>query len=306
MSRIHRPRSVFVLSLIMLASAAARAEEQKPADDQAAEPAPPYTLTGHIDLVSSYFLRGLTTTYGSTRPYLGPKAADAPESDKPALQWGADFIHSSGLYVGYFGSQINYSYDALGKSYRDRSITRFQNEKSIENDLYGGYSGAFGDVGYTVGATYYYYIHGTASNACETKLGLSYGPFAFNAQTLLKDTNWGNKGDTYWSLVYTKPLPYSITFTTNLAFYTYDKEGKYLGTRDTSGLTTCGPGEIFNVSFCSAGKTTSGAFRHLIFGFSQPIPYTPLIWGLQGIIAGKNRFDVNQGDRVVVTLSAAF
>lgn len=306
MSRIHHPRSVVLLSLISLASVAAHAADEAPAGDKPADAAPPYTLTGHIDLVSRYYLRGLTTTYGSTRPYLGPKAADAPESDKPALQWGTDFVHSSGFYVGYFGSQINYSYDALGKSYKDRSITKFQNQKSIENDLYGGYTGTVGDIGYTIGATYYYYIHGTASNAFETKLGLSYGPFVFTAQTLLKDTNWGNKGDTYWDLIFTQPLPYSLTFTTNLGFYSYDKEGKYLGTRDTSGLTTCNPGEIFNVSFCSAGKTISGGFRHLIFGISQPIPSTPLTWGLQGIIAGKNRFDVNQGDRVLVTLSAGF
>lgn len=31
-------------------------------------PAAPYTFTGHIDLVSRYYLRGATTTYGNALP----------------------------------------------------------------------------------------------------------------------------------------------------------------------------------------------------------------------------------------------
>jgi uncharacterized protein (TIGR02001 family) len=289
------------LSALALAAGSAHA-----ADAPAAEPPPAYTLTGHIDLVSRYYLRGLTKTYGNG-PALGNEFADAPESDKPALQWGADFAHSSGFYLGYWGSQINYSYKRLGESYSDRSITDFQDDKSIENDFYGGYTGSFGDVGYTVGATYYYYINGKNSNAWESKLGLSYGPVAFNVQTLLKDTTWGNDGDTYWSLVYSRPLPYSITFTGTLGFYTYKKEGKFLGTRDTFLGVDCAPGTAFNVSGCFAGSEPIGsAFRTLILGVAQPIAELPVTWNAQWIIPGKNRFDVTQSNKLVVGIVYGF
>src|SRR6476660_662265 len=87
------------------------------ADAPADAPAAPYTVTGHIDLVSRYYLRGATTTYGNALPTLGNKVADAPESDRPALQGGLDFVHESGFYAGYFASSINYSYKQLGRSH---------------------------------------------------------------------------------------------------------------------------------------------------------------------------------------------
>lgn len=296
MSCIHRLKSTACLILLTLSGGVALAADAKP----------PYTLTGHIDLVSRYYLRGATKTYGNGAP-LGNAGADAPESDKPALQWGADYVHTNGFYAGYFGSQINYSYRQLGKSYEDRTITDFQSGKSIENDFYGGYNGTAGDLGYTVGATYYYYIKGEAANALETKLGLSYGPVALNAQTLLADTVWGNKGDTYWSAVYSQSLPYGISFTANLGFYTYKKEGKYLGTTDTLTGTACGAGEAFVVNGCFAGNTpVSNAFRHLILGITQPIGSTPLTWGAQAILAGKNRYGISQSNKLALSLSYGF
>lgn len=264
-------------------------------------------LTGHIDLVSDYILRGASTTYGPSAPGFGNAGADAPESDKPVLQWGADWVHPSGVYLGYFGSQVNYSYKRLGESYADRSILDFQSKKSIENDFYGGYSGKFGDFGYTAGLTGYVYINGKNADAVETKLALSYGDFSVASQTLLNDVVWGNKGDTYWTLNYVKPLPYSITLTTSLGFYTYKKEGKYYGTTDTLTGASCDAGTSFSVNGCFAGKRpTSGGFRHLILGFTQPIGSTGLVWGLQGLLGGDNRFGVKQENKVLASLSYGF
>ncbi len=263
--------------------------------------------TGHVDVVSSYILRGITDTYGPSKPGGGNELADAPESDRPALQWGADWTHPSGFYLGYWASTINYSYKALGKSHNDPSVTDFQDDKSIENDLYGGYTGKIGDFGYTVGMTGYVYINGKNSNALETKLGVSYGDFALNAQTLLKDVVWGNKGDTYWTLNYTKPLLYDIMLNASLGYYTYRKEGKYLGTVDTRTGVDCAAGESFNVNACMAGNAPSGSgFRHLIIGITQPIGSTGVTWGLQGLIGGENRFSVNQDSKLLASLSYGF
>lgn len=267
----------------------------------AADAKPP--LTAHVDLVSRYVLRGVTTTYGNGAP-LGNAGGDAPESDRPALQWGVDYAHASGFYAGYWASQVNYSYAQLGRSWSDRGITEFQRNKSIENDLYAGYNGTVGEFGYTGGLTYYHYLHGQASNAFETKLGLSHGPVALTAQTLLRDVVWGNRGDTYWSAVYSRALPAELTFTANLGFYTYHKQGRYFGATDTLTGAGCAAGEAFVVNGCYAGKAPVGSgFRHLILGLSQPIGDTGLTWAVQAILAGQNRFGVAQGHRMVVSLS---
>ncbi|MDB5775703.1 MAG: hypothetical protein JWP38_1836 [Herbaspirillum sp.] len=290
-------RTALAAALLGLCCSSAMAEE-------AAADAP--TLTGHVDLVSRYILRGITSTYGPGAP-LGNSGADAPESNKPALQWGADWLSPSGIYLGYFGSMINYSYQRLGESYTDRGITDFQSNKSIENDLYGGYNGKIGDFGYIVGMTGYIYLNGKHANALETKLGVSYGDFALNAQTLLQDVVWGNKGDTYWTLNYTKPLPYSLTFTGSLGYYSYAKNGKYLGDTDTATGVACGPNQGFAVNACMDGHgPVGGAFRHLILGVTQPIFATGASWGLQGILGGKNRFGVSQKNQLVASLSYGF
>jgi uncharacterized protein (TIGR02001 family) len=286
---------------LLLACAGLLATSTATAADDAA------TLTGHIDLVSRYVLRGASTTYGPSAPGFGNAGADAPESDKPVLQWGADWNHPSGVYLGYFGSQINYSYKRLGESYRDRSIVDFQSDKSIENDFYGGYNGKLGDFGYTAGLTGYVYINGKNANAFETKLGVSYGPFSAVAQTLLNDVVWGNKGDTYWTLNYSQPLPYEITMTASLGFYSYKKEGKYLGTVDTATGSACAAGTSFAVNGCFAGNApSSGGFRHLVLGFTQPIGTSGFIWGLQGLIGGDNRFGVKQRNKLLASLSYGF
>lgn len=270
--------------------------------------APSYTLTGHVDLVSAYFLRGATSTYGNAYPGLGNSGADAPESSRPVLQWGADYVHSSGWYAGYWGSRINYSYRRLGQSYDDRGIVAgFQDDKSIENDLYGGYAGKAGELSYTLGLTAYLYLNGKYADGVESKLGLAYRDFGINAQSLLNDTVWGNRGDTYWSLTYTAPLPHGISFNATAGWYVYAREGKFLGSRDTLSGTACGAGSAFVVNGCYAGSQPVGsAFRHLTLGISQPIAATGLTWSLQGIVGGENRFGVRQANKGVASISYSF
>lgn len=304
-----RARTTLAACAVSLTALLAGAPGLALADDAApgATPAGPWTITKHIDLASRYVLRGATTTYGNGQP-LGNAGADAPESDQPALQWGIDFVHSSGWSFGYWASTINYSYKQLGRSYSDRSITEFQKPRSVENDLYFAYAGNIsGDLGYTLGMTGYYYANGSHANALETKAGLTWGAFSLNAQTLLNDVIWGNKGDTYWTLVYTKPLPYDLTFTGTLGAYTYSREGKYLGTRDTATGTACGAGQAFVVNGCFAGNgPSSGALRHLTLGLSAPFPNSSITWSLQAILGGYNRFDIKQGNQLVGMLSWGF
>lgn len=87
-----------------------------------------HSFSGNVTLASEYIYRGIGQT-----------------NRKPALQGGFDYSHSSGVYLGTWGSNISWLSDAgLGSS-------------SLEVDVYGGYKGAAGPVGYDVGVLTYNY-----------------------------------------------------------------------------------------------------------------------------------------------------
>lgn len=237
-------------------------------------------VTGNIGVVSNYILRGITETYNATYDNSGP------ESDSPALQGGLDYSHDSGFYAGYWFSTIGYSYADL-----DPNKTK-GSKNSIEHDLYAGFTGKAGELGYTVGGTVYYYEPGWESLGYETKLGVSYGPVSLTAQTLLNDVTFGNKGDTYYLGTYTQALPKDFTFTGQLGFYTYKKNGEFIP-------------ESVAVNGKDI-KCKSSAFRHLTVGVTHPLAATGATWGVQYIVGGENRYGLDQDNTLVGSLSMTF
>lgn len=99
-----------------------------PAAAMAAEESP-HSLTGNITLTSDYLFRGVSQTQNG-----------------PAIQGGFDYAHASGFYIGTWGSNIAWVQKG-----------GFKDDSSLEIDLYGGYKGAAGDVGYDLGVITYYY-----------------------------------------------------------------------------------------------------------------------------------------------------
>lgn len=100
-----------------------------PAFAMADDPASPHTLSANVSLTSNYVFRGISQTGG-----------------EPAIQGGLDYSHSSGFYLGTWGSNVGW-------------LTEFQGYKSgsMELDVYGGYRNSIGDVSYDVGAIRYMY-----------------------------------------------------------------------------------------------------------------------------------------------------
>lgn len=85
---------------------------------------------------------------------------------KPALQGGIDVALPAGFYIGTWASTIKWIKDAGG-------------DADIELDLYGGYKGTAGDLGYDVGVLRYQYPkHDLAISPNTTELygALTYGP----------------------------------------------------------------------------------------------------------------------------------
>ena len=109
---------------------------------RAAETSP---FTANVGLVSDYAYRGWSQT-----------------DEKPALQGGFDYAHDSGLYAGVWGSSVSWLADA------DPAISN-----GLELDLYAGYKGKVGDIGYDVGLLQYYYpgSYPTGFNSPDTLEG---------------------------------------------------------------------------------------------------------------------------------------
>jgi uncharacterized protein (TIGR02001 family) len=141
----------------------------------------PHTLTGNVGLFSQYIFRGLTQT-----------------NEELAIQGGLDYAHSSGIYVGTWGSNVSWlrdngSYDSGG---------------SAEIDFYGGFKNAIGATGitYDVGLLYYYYPGSAApgfikANTFEAYAGLGWKWFSVKYSYSLRDETFGvndSKGSNYW------------------------------------------------------------------------------------------------------------
>jgi uncharacterized protein (TIGR02001 family) len=123
---------------------------------QTKAPEPDYTLSYNIGVVTDYRYRGLSQS-----------------GRKPALQFGADFAHKSGFYLGTWGSTIRWIKDTAPGL-----------KGPVELDIYGGYKGKINDdFSYDVGGLYYWYIDnnyknvsGENANTFELYGAVSYGP----------------------------------------------------------------------------------------------------------------------------------
>jgi len=105
-----------------------------------AAPAPDLTVAYNVGLYSQYIFRGMTQT-----------------DRKPALQGGVDLTHSSGFYLGAWGSNITWPRDSYLTS--AETDTFYKKGGTLEVDIYGGFRHNFGDTGFGIdlGALQYWY-----------------------------------------------------------------------------------------------------------------------------------------------------
>ncbi len=93
----------------------------------AEEATPDYKISSNASFVSDYIFRGQSQTWG-----------------KPAAQISTELAHKSGLYAGFFASNVS---------------DKWLPGANLETDLYAGFRNTIGatEVGYDVGGIYYYY-----------------------------------------------------------------------------------------------------------------------------------------------------
>ena len=95
-----------------------------------------FTPSSNVGLVTNYLYRGISQS-----------------GAKPAIQGGFDLSHSSGAYIGMWGSSISWISDG-----------GLATNAGLELDTYAGYKGAAGDVSYDLGFLRYNYPTGEYVN----------------------------------------------------------------------------------------------------------------------------------------------
>lgn len=211
------------------AAAAAPAEAAAPAP---AEPASPHTLSANIGFFGQYVFRGITYT-----------------NERPAVQGGFDYAHSSGIYLGIWGTNVD-----------DAGLYG----NTLEIDLYGGYVNTIGNtgIGYNVGFLQFYYpdndkIAGQSPNTTELNAALSYKWFTLKYSRAMTDffglnsVSLGDgKGDTkgsdYWELNFNYVLPKDINLALHVGRQTVEDRSDFDYTDFLVGL---------NKNFSIAGST---------------------------------------------------
>jgi uncharacterized protein (TIGR02001 family) len=145
-----------------------------------AAPASDLTVSYNVGLYSQYIFRGLTQT-----------------DRKPALQGGVDLTHSSGFYLGAWGSNISWLRDPNGPT-AAAADTYYTKGGDLEIDLYGGFKTELGKsgVGIDVGALQYWYpgtLRGGWAKANTTELygALSYGWLQAKISGVVSKEAWG-------------------------------------------------------------------------------------------------------------------
>lgn len=255
--------SLFSVSPLALAVSLSTASAFAPVVAQAETSA-----TGNIGVHSMYLLRGI-----------------GRENDNTAVQGGLDYAHDSGFYLGYWGSNLGYSYD--------KNVGVDPGGNGFENDFYGGYAGSAGDISYKLGLIQYYYMNVDDSDLTEVLANVGYAGLTLQAQYLATDGWWGNTGDIYWTLGYSLPLPNDFTLGASLGYYTYD---------DDDNADLCFP------AAAGCGTTTSDSgYRHLNLTLSHPIASTGANMYVQYTNAGEDRTgNDNYDDKVIFGVTYGF
>ena len=129
-------------------------------------------FTANVGLVSDYAYRGSSQT-----------------DERPALQGGFDYAHDSGLYAGVWGSNVSWLSDSNPNVHN-----------SLELDLYGGYKGTVGAIGYDVGLLQYYYPGSypkgfNSPDTLEGYIGLSWEFLSFKYSYAFTDLFGYEKSD---------------------------------------------------------------------------------------------------------------
>jgi uncharacterized protein (TIGR02001 family) len=147
-------------------------------------------LSANVSLTSKY-------------KYRGQDQSDATEEAVPAIQGGFDYS-LGGFYLGNWNSSIGFAH-------------------GTEVDLYGGYKGEAGSLGYDVGVLQYWYPGSDVSDLNTTEIygALSYSFLTAKVSFTASDKYFGitdARGTSYFDLSANYPLMTNVTLNAHVGF----------------------------------------------------------------------------------------
>jgi uncharacterized protein (TIGR02001 family) len=177
-----------LLAVTLAALTSGAATSALAADPKA--PEPDFEISGNFGLFSDYRFRGISQSERNA-----------------AVQGGFDLAHTSGFYLGTWGSSVSNWANANGSG--------------LEIDVYGGYSTEIaGGIGFDIGVLHYNYPGATPTaplvdgNTDEVYLGVSYGPLSYKYSHIVS-SNWfttaAKSGSQYHDLSAEFPLNDKVT-----------------------------------------------------------------------------------------------
>lgn len=175
-------------------------------------------FSANVSLVSNYLYRGISQTGG-----------------KPAIQGGFDYEHSSGFYVGVWGSSISW----LSDLYTDSKGVSGANNAGLEVDTYLGFKKNFADdFTYDVGFLRYNYPGTYPAGATKADTNEVYGALGYKWLTAkysysLGDTfaNPNTRGTNYLEVNANYPLEQAgVTLGAHYGKQTYQGAGATIAT----------------------------------------------------------------------------
>ena len=222
------------------------------------------TVSGNIGAVTKYVYRG------------------GVENNDIAYQAGLNYTHQSGVFIGYWGSTLDYN--PKGRNH------------GFEHDYSIGYSNEINEEwSYSSQVMAYVYQDGgktynddrtehRSTTGYDWVNDISYKDLTLGLSVSLADADYGNAGDVYLSIAYSYPLPYEFALNTSVGASIYNDN------RDDSIVQTS---KQFNMN----------EYR---IGFSKPLLDTGVEMTLDYIWGGKNRYDEKFDDHLVYGVTYSF
>lgn len=178
--------------------------------------------TGNVGAYNQYVFRGVDQT-----------------TNGAAVQGGLDYATDSGIYIGSWASNTSFA--------------------GTEVDLYGGYAGKMGDLGFDVGALYYYYTDASAFNTLEGYFGLSYN--IVSAKYFYTTDYFGtDESASYLTGTIGFPLSETLKFSVNVGYNFGDGVKATFGDDylDYGATLSKDIGSGFSASFAAIGNDLEG------------------------------------------------
>ena len=197
MDHLKKSLAVAIIASAIAAGAAQAQTAPAPAPAPAADPTSPWSF--NVALYSQYIFRGLSQT-----------------DYRPALQGGVDYAHSSGWYIGTWGSNIHWL--------RDFGIS----DSRFEWDIYTGFKKSWDDWGIDVGYLRYEYVGSTKDGATNPNTNEFYIAGSWKFVTLKYSHAFSNafgvadsKNTNYTDLTVAYPIADTWTLTGHVGYQNF-------------------------------------------------------------------------------------